>query len=212
MKQRSAKIVAVVPAAGHSTRMGRPKLALSFGDRTVLEHVVSALLAGGVEHVVVVIGPHVAELQALAEAAGAKVHTLPATTPDMRSTIELGLRYLAERYVLEPHDAFLLAPGDRPGFTADIVCQLYDAYLSPRSSSSIVIPTYGTCRAHPSLIAWKHVAGILALPYDLGVNAFFHKNAEVVEELPVTDGRVLLNLDTPDDYDVLQRSGPSLGF
>jgi molybdenum cofactor cytidylyltransferase len=206
MKQRSAKIVAVVPAAGHSTRMGRPKLPLSFGDRTVLEHVISALLAGGVEHVVVVIGPHVPVLKTLAEAAGAEVHALPAATPDMRSTIELGLRYLAKRYVLEPHDAFLLAPGDRPGFSADIVCKLCDAYFSPRSSS-IVIPTYGTCRAHPSLIAWKHVAGIFALPHDLGVNAFFHKNAEVVEELPVTDRRVLLNLDTSDDYDVLQRSG-----
>ena len=34
---------AVVPACGHSTRMGRPKLALPLGDRTVIERVVAAL-------------------------------------------------------------------------------------------------------------------------------------------------------------------------
>ena len=34
---------AIVPACGHSTRMGRPKLALPFGERTVIEHIVAAL-------------------------------------------------------------------------------------------------------------------------------------------------------------------------
>jgi molybdenum cofactor cytidylyltransferase len=202
MKQRSAKIVAVVPAAGRSTRMGRPKLALPFGRGTVLEHVVSALLEGGVEHVVVATCPHVPELKALAEAAGAEVQVLPAATADMRSTIEFGLQSLAERFALKPYDAFLLAPGDHPGFTADIVCKLRAAYLSSRSSS-IIIPTYVACWAHPALIAWKHVAGIRALPRHVGVNAFFHKNAEMVEEMPVADRRVLINLDTPDDYAVL---------
>ncbi len=33
-------IFAVVPAAGRASRMGRPKLSLPLGGRTVLEHVV----------------------------------------------------------------------------------------------------------------------------------------------------------------------------
>src|SRR5207237_3552168 len=54
--------LALIPAAGKSTRMGRPKLALPLGGRTVLEHVVAALRDAGVEHVLVVVGPHVPEL------------------------------------------------------------------------------------------------------------------------------------------------------
>ena len=36
-------IYAVVPAAGRSSRMGRPKLSLPLGERTVLEQVILAL-------------------------------------------------------------------------------------------------------------------------------------------------------------------------
>ena len=60
---------AIIPAAGHSTRMGRPKLSLPLGERTVLEHVIAALRQGGVDHVLVVVAPHVAELVPLANAA-----------------------------------------------------------------------------------------------------------------------------------------------
>ena len=91
-------ILAVVPAAGHSSRMGRPKLALPLGDRTVLEHVVAALRDGGAAHVVVVIGPHVPELVPLAESAGADVCRLPEATADMRATVEHGLRWLEDRH------------------------------------------------------------------------------------------------------------------
>src|SRR5262245_61534476 len=46
---------AVVPAAGASTRMGRPKLLLPWGETTVLESTIAALREGGAETVVVVI-------------------------------------------------------------------------------------------------------------------------------------------------------------
>src|SRR5262249_34727228 len=64
---------AVLPADGQSKRMGRPKLALPLGQRSVLEHVLAALRQAQVEHILVVIGPHVAELGSLAKSAGAHV-------------------------------------------------------------------------------------------------------------------------------------------
>src|SRR5438876_757506 len=104
-------IFAVVPAAGHSTRMGRTKLALPLGGRTVIEHVVTALREGGAEHVLVVVGPHVPELGPLALAAGAGVCQLTEATPDMRATVEHGLRHLERLHSPRLTDAFLLAPG-----------------------------------------------------------------------------------------------------
>ena len=59
-------IAGLIPAAGHSRRMGRPKLALPFAGRTVLELVIAALQAAGVAPVLVVLGPHVADLAGLA--------------------------------------------------------------------------------------------------------------------------------------------------
>src|SRR6516164_184174 len=98
---------AVIPAAGHSRRMGRPKLALPLGERTVLEHVVTALRQAGVELVLVVIGPHVPELAPLAERAGARVLALPEATPEMRATVEAGLYWLEEQVHPVPDERWL---------------------------------------------------------------------------------------------------------
>ena len=41
---------ALIPAAGKSRRMGRPKVSLPLGGRIVLEHVIAALQEAGIEH------------------------------------------------------------------------------------------------------------------------------------------------------------------
>src|SRR5262245_65678763 len=115
---------AVVPAAGQSTRMGRPKLALPVGDRTVLDLVVEALKQATIEHVLVVVGPHVPELVALAECNGAEVLQLKDETPDMRATVQRGLDWLEQRYQPRPEDAWLLVPADHPTLRPDVVPKL----------------------------------------------------------------------------------------
>jgi CTP:molybdopterin cytidylyltransferase MocA len=198
-------IFAVIPAAGQSTRMGQPKLALPFAGRTVLEHVITALRNGGAQHVVVVTGPHVSELNPLAKRAGADVHAVSDQTPDMRATIEHGLRWLEQRHAPQAADAVLLAPGDHPAFSADLVRRLCEAYSGLRSPS-IVVPVHAGRRGHPVLIAWKHVPGVLAMAPDRGVNAYLRQQATDVQELPVDESGVLFNLDAPEDYIALQRS------
>ena len=51
-------ISALILAAGKSTRMGRPKMALPWGDTTVLGHVINVFRAAEVEDVLVVGGGH----------------------------------------------------------------------------------------------------------------------------------------------------------
>jgi molybdenum cofactor cytidylyltransferase len=187
---------AVVPAAGHSSRMGRPKLSLRLGDRTVLEHVVAALRAGGVDHVVVVVGPHVADLALPATLAGADVYLLPEPTPDMRTTVERGLLWLEEQYRPRPEDLWLLAPADHPTLNPAVVRQLLE---TGNESRSIVVPVHGGRRGHPTLLAWRHVAGIRALPAGVGINAYLRE--QPVFEMPVADAGVLADLDTPEDWE-----------
>ncbi len=187
---------ALVPAAGHSTRMGRPKLALPLGERTVLEHVVAALRAGGVEHVLVVVGPHVPELAALASTAGAHVLQLNEPTPDMRATVEYGLGWIEERFQPASDDRWLLVPADHPTVDAELVRQI----LAADVGRSIVVPAHAGRRGHPTRFAWKHAAGIRALPAEQGINAYIRTHETDVYELPVTTAEVLVDLDTPEDY------------
>ena len=195
---------AVIPAAGKSVRMGRPKLALPLGERTVLGHVVAALRAADVEHVLVVVGPHVSELAPLAERAGAHVLQLADETPEMRATVEAGLRWLEERYHPRPDDRWLLVPADHPALDAVVVRQLCVARAT-HPNCSVVVQTFEGRRGHPTLISWKHVEGIRAHPAGQGLNRYLRLHQGETLELPVTSADVLCDLDTPEDYERLRR-------
>jgi molybdenum cofactor cytidylyltransferase len=196
---------AVVPAAGKSVRMGRPKLALPLGDRTVLECVVSALRQAGVDHVLVVVGPHVPQLAPLAESAGAHVLQLTEETPEMRATVEEGLRWLEERFRPRPDDGWLLVPADHPTVDPSFV-QLLVAERAAHPGKSIVVPTHGGRRGHPTLIDWKHVAAIRAQARGAGLNVYFRQQSAETLEVPAASPDVLFDLDTPEDYERLRRA------
>lgn len=197
-------ILALIPAGGKSTRMGRPKLALPLGEKTVLEHVVHALRRGGVEQVLVVIGPHVPELVPLAEAAGAQTLLLPHETPDMRATVEAGLRWLEDHYRPQPGDLWLLVPGDHPTLDPAVVRRLLDAQRQ-HAGCSILLPCFHGKRGHPTLIQWRHVAAIRKRPVEEGINVYLRAQASETLEVPVATESVLVDLDTPEDFEYLCR-------
>jgi molybdenum cofactor cytidylyltransferase len=194
---------AVIPAAGHSVRMGRPKLALPLGERTVLERVVASLREASIEHILVVIAPHVAQLAALAERAGAHVLQLPEPTPEMRATVEAGLRWIEERFHPRPDDAWLLIPADHPTLDPLLVRMLiWDRIESP--GASIIVPTHSGRRGHPTLIEWKHVAGIRSLPSGEGLNVYLRRHMAETREVPIEFADILCDLDTPEEYERLR--------
>lgn len=199
------QVFALIPAAGMSRRMGRPKLALPLGDRTVLEHVVAAVRDGGVQDVVVVIGPRTVFLQPLAGRAGARVHLLPAETPDMRATVQAGLAWLELHLHPRDDDAWLLLPADHPTLRADVVQALVAAAREP-SRHSIFVPTYQGKGGHPTLLRWKHAGALRALPEGQGLNAFIRSLPAETLEIPWESADVLCDLDTPEDYERLARN------
>jgi molybdenum cofactor cytidylyltransferase len=198
-------LIALIPAAGHSTRMGRPKLALPLGERTVLERVIEALRAGGVDHVVVVLGPHVKSLANQAETAGANVLVLPEATPDMRATIEAGLNHIEMTFHPMSSDAWLLCPADHPALDGKVISRLRKRFLQ-RLHCSIAIPMFEGKRGHPVIISWRHVAGIRAFSKDRGVNSYLRQFPNETLGVLVDSPFVLTDLDTPEDYErLLQR-------
>lgn len=198
---------AVLPAGGKSKRMGRPKLSLPLGRRAVLEHVLSALRQARVEHILVVIGPHGAELGSLAKSAGAHVCTLATPCSGMRGAIENGLRWLEERLQPRPEDGWLFVPGDQPAMDPSIVPQLEAAYAA-QPQFSIVIPTHKGRRGQPTLFSWKMVAALRAHPAELKLRSFVRQHATETLEVPVDSASVLWDMDTPEDYEWMRQNWP----
>lgn len=196
-------IHALLPAAGHSRRLGKPKLALTLGGETVLQRVLTTLREAQVEKTLLVLAPHVAFLEAIARQKGAEVLLLPEATPDMRATIELGLAWMEAHW--EPHDDdyWLLLPPDHPVLSAHVIQQLGSA-LASDPSKTIALPVHNGKRGHPALIAFSHRKGMAAFPRHLGLNSYLREHLNETIELPWPTDDVLLDLDTPDDYERLR--------
>jgi len=194
---------AVVPAAGQSTRMGCNKLLLKSRGRTILEHAIFALIEGGVNHVVVVVGPHAEELGLIARDAGADVCKLPQLTPHMRATVEFGLCGIEKQFRPYAEDAWFLTPADYPSFDATVVRRLCEQIVS-NPPQSILVPTFKGKRGHPTLLRWHETRSIRAHPADLGLNSYLRTNFSRVSEVEVEDPGVLSDIDDSADYEHLR--------
>jgi molybdenum cofactor cytidylyltransferase len=195
-------IAAVVPAAGRSQRMGRPKLLLPIGGESLIGRVVTALREGGADCVVVVAPPGETEegpaVAVLASQAGALVVAPPVRPAEMRDSIAIGLLVLAAT----PPAHVLLAPGDAAGITKSLVAQLLEE--SARQSERIIVPRCGPRRGHPVVLPWRIAGEITSLPSGKGVNALLALHQALLVELEVPDSRIADDIDTPDDFRLWQ--------
>jgi molybdenum cofactor cytidylyltransferase len=192
-------IATIVPAAGRSERMGRPKLILAIDGLTVIARVVHALRQGGAEPVVVITPPRDAPGAGIlieeADRAGAVVVIAAVRPADMRASFELGLARLEASPC---PSAVMLVPADSPGITPTLVAQL--ARQAGAMPQAILIPTYRGKRGHPIVLPWSLALKSRKLPEGVGLNALVALHASEVVEVEVAEPGTLDDLDTPEDY------------
>src|SRR5438093_9243668 len=101
-------IIAVVPAAGRSARMGRSKLILPLGRLRVIEHVLRALEAAPVDHTLLVMSAEDTELRGVVKPYHVQLVELAEPTVDMRASLARGLAHAEALWSQPPPDAFLV--------------------------------------------------------------------------------------------------------
>jgi molybdenum cofactor cytidylyltransferase len=138
------------------------------------------------------------------------VLVLAQATLDMRATVEQGLAWLKDHRNPQPEDSWLLIPADHPTLHREVVGHLFEA-RQRYPECSIFVPSYNGRRGHPTLLAWKHVPSICAMPADVGLNVYIRGQNVHTKEVPIDDPTILWDLDTPADYvrlqDFLSRRG-----
>ena len=173
--------------------MGSQKVLLPWGGGTVISHIVGQVLGGPVDRVFVVAGrdaPRVAE--ALADQP-AKIVTNPDPDADMLSSVRCGLRALPPEC-----RAVLVALGDQPTITADLVKRVVEAFRT--SARGIVVPVYAGRPGHPLLLAAHYAAEVLTHYDGVGLCGLQQAHPEDVCEVDVADSSVLADMDRPEDY------------
>lgn len=190
------KTAAIILAGGFSSRMGSDKALLDLGGQPVIERIVSSYQAAGIERIIVVTGQNHAALAQLCLPVVLVQNPMP--EQGMFSSIQTGVA------ALEPAvDAFFVQPVDIPLVSSVTLSNLMAA-LQQNSVVDVVIPVFRCKRGHPPLLRRQQLAGaILAYNGTDGLRGLISRYAVV--EIPVNDQGVLLGMNTPQQYEELQR-------
>ena len=186
---------AIVLAAGSSTRLGRPKQLLEWGDTTLLGHVVSSVLEWPVEEVWVVLGADADAVQEHVDFGDAGVVVNENYEEGIASSIRVGLDVLFR--TSEARRA-LIVMGDQHDIGPEVPAGLIE--MAEESDKPVVMPKYRYERSNPVLVdrwLWER---LMSLTGDSGAKGLIASHPEWVEEVRF-DRLPPRDIDTALDYD-----------
>lgn len=193
-----SRSVAIVPAAGASRRMGRPKPLLPYAGGTIVGGVVVALRAGNVGEVVLVTAPGDDRLADWGREQGLIVAVNPRPEDGMLSTIRAGLARLGGTAALaEAGRPLLVTPADLPRLSAATVGAVLAAL---GAGAPLAVPAHRGRRGHPLGIASALLPEIDTLDPTVGLRQLLDRHAGSLWTIPVDDPGAVRDLDTPADY------------
>jgi molybdenum cofactor cytidylyltransferase len=196
-----AEITAVILAAGYSSRMGAFKPLLPFGASTVLERSIDLFRAAGIDDIRVVVGHRADELLPLLTCLKVQPLLNARYAEGMFSSVVTAAASLEAEC-----EAFLLLPVDLPLVRPESVAMLLRAWES--AAGGILYPTCRGRRGHPPLLATSYREAILAWPGDGGLSALLKQYQEDAASIETGDEGILLDMDTPEDYERLRAALP----
>lgn len=194
---RAIQVFAVIPAAGQSTRMGRPKQLLPLDGRTMLESVVETVLHGDIDGLCVVTTNAVDAELALSE----DPRFITAINDDPRTqmldSVLIGLEVLRKHCAIEADDGVLVCPGDAAGVVANDVKAVCRAYRQ-RPGALVTAASAGK-RGHPMVFPASLQPEARAIPQG-GLKTLLDRHSDQVCTVERASAGVLEDIDTPEDY------------
>jgi len=187
-------IAGIILAAGAASRMGRPKLLLPWQGESLICHIARTALQGGLDPVVVVTGSGAEEIRAALAGFDVRLVHNTAWQAGQSTSVRAGVLGLPAQI-----DAALFLLGDQPYVSPELIQALAQQYLETRPS--ILAPFVGDRRANPVLFDRSLFGALCALQGDAGGRSLFKDHPPT--PMPWQDERLLLDIDTPGDYQSL---------
>lgn len=191
------RVVAVLLAAGTSSRMGELKQLMPYRGRTIVEACVETLLASAVDEVLVVVGHRADEVAAAVSRFAVRVVRNDDYLEGMSSSVAAGVRAAPEGA-----DAVMICLCDQPHVPVTVFDAVLAAYRE--RDAAIVVPTIAGDTGHPVVFDLSLRDEILAADPSRGLRAVTYAHRADTLRVPVDSVAVLDDIDTPDDYERLQ--------
>jgi molybdenum cofactor cytidylyltransferase len=187
-----AEIVAILLAAGESTRMGRPKPLLPWAGTTLIEWQVAQLRDAGAGRVVAVLGHAAEEVEPAARASGGVIVVNESYRSGRATSLAAGAASVdAAALVL-----VLSVDQPRPAWVSR---RLIDAWTTSRAP--VVIPEVGGRRGHPVLLDGSLLPDLRAVRDEtLGLRDITERKRGETKVVVFENSVVIVDLNTPEEY------------
>lgn len=192
----SKKFSSIILSAGFSSRMGDFKPLLRFGSATILEYVIELFSDAGIKDISVVTGYKSDELTEILKSKKVSFIHNPDYEQGMFSSVKAGVSSLNKC------DAFFVLPVDIPLIRHHTIKSLMNAYS--KDNPDIVYPVFQNKRGHPPLISNRITNNILQYKGEGGLGGLLKQFTNVIDHR-VPDNGILLDCDTPEDYEYLSK-------
>ena len=194
----TARVAAIVLAAGTASRFGRPKQLIDLGGRPLVTYAVQSALDAGVSEVIVVLGNEAAQV-------GDALSTLPVGLVfNPRFAEGQGTSVAAGIAALSPDiDAVVILLGDQPGVRPATIEALVEAFAT--GTSGIIAPVYGTILGNPVLFGRDLFPALQALDGDEGARSIIRSRMPEVLRVPVPGDAPPPDIDTEADYEAVRQ-------
>ena len=188
-----AKVIALILAAGSSTRMGpKNKLLANVIGKPMITHVVDAIGQSMVNSVVVVTGYEREKIEnVLSQLNISFVHN-ENFNAGLSESLKVGLKEIPDDV-----DGVLICLGDMPLLTSTIIDNLIKAF-DPIEGRSICVPINGRKRGNPVLWDKSYLTEMTEIVGDVGAKKLLEKYSDHVFEVNFEGDNVLIDVDTPD--------------
>ena len=191
-------ISAVILAAGESRRMGKQnKLLLPIGGEALLVKLVASVCASDVGQVLVVIGHEAEKIRRELNELPLNFVYNPNFSEGMTTSIKYGVKVASHEC-----DGLLICLGDMPFINTSEINKLIHAYVKNRIKGEglIVVPVFKRQRGNPVLFSIEFRNDILEHKKESGCKEVIMKNSDSVMEIEMDDEKMLLDVDTMEDY------------
>jgi molybdenum cofactor cytidylyltransferase len=205
-KMKTKWVSTILLGAGESKRMGRDKLMLPWGKKTVLDHCLEVLLRSETREVVVVVRSRSEEFEERIDTYPAfmrkkiKVVVNSDYPGGMSSSIRKGLKSIHPK-----SEGVLIALGDQPLLKTTTVNALIHAFL--HGKGKIAIPFYHNARGNPVLFGRGYIRSLMRLRGDTGGRSIIETHAEEVVRVRTRSEAVIRDIDTWGKYRRLKAIG-----
>ena len=184
-------IAGIILAAGASTRMGLPKILLEWNGKPFLGTLVEKALKANLHPIIVVVGAIKEQAKKLVEGLPVYITENERWEDGQSTSIVKGLKSLEK-----PAGGAIFLLADQPQVPFELLNELVRQHSY--SLSPIVAPRVGEKRANPVLFDAVTFPDLLQLTGDRGGRQLFSRYP--LEWLDWLDERILLDVDTIDDY------------